>query len=129
MKTLVFIVCVLAVMGMVYSFDIEQLEKFRQDFMECKEESSELSVRFHFQAIKCAMLKDDKILNENGEYIKELALQKLDDLISDPNMLNLARLILTKCYDDVVQSGATGNDQTMKIIMCGLSAASSIEDS
>lgn len=40
------------------------------------------------------------MLNANGEYIKEAALQRIEDLISDAGRLEQARGMYIKCYDE-----------------------------
>ncbi|XP_032689850.1 uncharacterized protein LOC116853088 [Odontomachus brunneus] len=118
MKTLVIIVTVLALTTVVYSFNLARLQKFTNDFVKCSEEMGMSPAQPNVESVKCATIRDGEVLNENLEYIRLQALQRLEDIISDADKLTQAKAIYNKCYEDVVRTGITGEKQTTQIITC-----------
>ncbi|XP_032687762.1 uncharacterized protein LOC116851939 [Odontomachus brunneus] len=120
MQISVIIISVLAIAMMAYGYNADKLKKFYDDFAMCNEKLGTSPTEPSAQAINCALINDGEILNANGEIITEIAMQKLDDLISDPDKLKQAREMHTKCYKEVVESGVTGNEQTLTMITCSM---------
>ncbi|XP_014487551.1 PREDICTED: uncharacterized protein LOC106751227 [Dinoponera quadriceps] len=121
MKTLTImyhIICILAVTTTVYSLDSVRLRKFSDDLMKCSEKLGASTTSLTAEVLVCAVEKDGKLLDDNGEYIRDAAVQDLEDFISDLSVLKRAREMLTKCFNDGDQSGFTGREQTMKIATC-----------
>ncbi|XP_032689868.1 uncharacterized protein LOC116853103 [Odontomachus brunneus] len=120
MKTLVIIVTVLALTIAVYSFNVTRLQKFTNDFLKCNEELGKSPAQPTVEATMCATIRDGEVLNANHEYIRSKALQRFEDIISDPDKLAQTKATYNKCYDDVVRTGITGEAQTVQVIKCAL---------
>ncbi|XP_014481721.1 PREDICTED: uncharacterized protein LOC106748050 [Dinoponera quadriceps] len=93
---------------------------FYDNIAKCREELGDTATELMVGTIICALEKDGQIFNSNGEYIKDASMQALEDSMSDANTLEKVQGMFTKCYDDAVQSGSTGREQTMKISNCVL---------
>ncbi|XP_014486970.1 PREDICTED: uncharacterized protein LOC106750875 isoform X2 [Dinoponera quadriceps] len=120
MKTLVVILSVLSVTTAVYGLNKARLRMFNDNIAKCKEEIGGTATELTVEPVICAIEKDGKILNSKGEYIKDATMQVLEDGISNANTLEKAQGMFTKCYDDGVQSGSTGWEQTIKIGNCSM---------
>ncbi|XP_014486947.1 PREDICTED: uncharacterized protein LOC106750853 [Dinoponera quadriceps] len=119
MKTWVIIIGVLAVKTVaVYGFKAEIVQKYNEDTKKCTEEIGGSLTEYRPDILYCVTVRDGEVLNDKYEYKKEKTLERLGDLISDSDKLKQARMIYSKCYDNVVQTGITGKQQTLKIITC-----------
>ncbi|XP_014487236.1 PREDICTED: uncharacterized protein LOC106751012 isoform X2 [Dinoponera quadriceps] len=99
---------------MAYSLDPVRLRKFSDNLVKCSEELGTSTTSLSAEALLCAMGRDGKLLDDNGEYIRDAVVQDLKDVISDPSTLKRAQEMLTKCFDDD-QSGSIGRERTIKI--------------
>ncbi|XP_011135574.2 uncharacterized protein LOC105180923 [Harpegnathos saltator] len=117
MKTLIIIVSVLIVM--TNGLNTERLRKFYQNLAKCNEELGEPMSEHFPEKLYCAAERDGQVLNSKGEMIQQEMLKAYEDGISDTNRLQQAKTKFNKCYDEGLQSGNTGKEQTLKIIMCG----------
>ncbi|XP_014480089.1 PREDICTED: uncharacterized protein LOC106747250 [Dinoponera quadriceps] len=118
MKTLVIIAGVLAVMTVVNGLNVEKLRNFYQQYAKCDEELGGTSVELHPEKIHCALVKLGKIVKANGEFDKEETLKSIEETITDANKLKQAKMLFHKCYNETIQGGSTGKEQTMKIVTC-----------
>ncbi|XP_014486657.1 PREDICTED: uncharacterized protein LOC106750671 [Dinoponera quadriceps] len=121
------IMCILAVTMMAYSLDPVRLRKFNENLMKCSEKLGASTTSLSAEALVCALDRDGKLLDDNGEYIRDAVVQSMEDAISDPSTVKKARETLNKCFDDADQSGTTGREQTIKIATCHLPLVSSFD--
>uniref|UniRef100_A0A348G5X5 Venom allergen 2 n=1 Tax=Odontomachus monticola TaxID=613454 RepID=A0A348G5X5_ODOMO len=127
MKTLVILVGVLAITTVGYGLNIDRLRKYNSNFKKCSEELGESISEPSAKTVRCALARDGQIFDTNGKYIKENALQALEDTISDEGKLNQAKTIFNKCYNDALKGGSTVDKQTMEIVECTLAIASLLD--
>ncbi|XP_014472234.1 PREDICTED: uncharacterized protein LOC106743171 [Dinoponera quadriceps] len=121
------IMCILAVTTMVYSLDPVRLRKFSDNLLKCNEKLGASTSSLSAEALLCAMDRNGKLLDDNGEYIRDAAVQGMEDAISDPSTLKKAQEMLNKCFDDADQSGSTGRERTIKIATCHVPIVSSFD--
>ncbi|XP_032687758.1 uncharacterized protein LOC116851936 [Odontomachus brunneus] len=112
------IISVLAIATMAYGFNIDIWEKIWGDLAACNKLIFKAPDDHNVPGILCTLIRDGEILDKNGEFKNEIAMQRLEDLISNPNKLEQARQIHIDCHREVVKSGATGIYQTKQIILC-----------
>ncbi|XP_032687763.1 uncharacterized protein LOC116851940 [Odontomachus brunneus] len=120
MQTSVIFISVLAIAMMTYGYNADKLRQFYDNLAKCsKILYKEPNVR-SVQSFYCALTNDHELINMNGEIETNVAMQKFNDVISDPGRLEQAHAIYIKCYKEAIETGVTGYEQTMKIIACGM---------
>ncbi|XP_032689865.1 uncharacterized protein LOC116853098 [Odontomachus brunneus] len=117
------IIIVLAVTTVVYGISTDRFNKIRDDMLKCAEEQAWTSDIPNSEVLMCTARKDGKILNTNGELMRDAALQAIEEAFPDVNTREMVQDIYKKCHDKADQSGITGHEQAVKITSCSIPAA------
>ncbi|XP_014487550.1 PREDICTED: uncharacterized protein LOC106751225 [Dinoponera quadriceps] len=120
MKTAMIIISVLTITAMAYGFNVERVRQVNENFLKCSSELGQSADNPTVEVFQCAIVKGGRVLDANGLYKKEDTLKIFEDIISDTSKLEQARNVFTKCYDEAIQNGSTGDEQTIKITTCSL---------
>ncbi|XP_032679965.1 uncharacterized protein LOC116848210 [Odontomachus brunneus] len=121
MKILVIVSVVLSVATIVYgAFNRERLEKFNKNIMECSKEKGLSPSSPTPEVVLCAVIRDGKLINEKGEYIREAILEAIGEAISNVSKIPEAQEIYKRCHDEADRAKLTGNEQAMKIATCSM---------